>query len=126
MLVSISTRWLTPTSVTNAVPVTSENVAQHVAAWSVILVDVETEAMFEDDRESVAEPKEASVTKMSFELGRRAVPNRTAVPAGEDLTSCISTDPLVTGNTDKKPVLLTVGSPFTVVRRAVESALKNV
>jgi hypothetical protein len=55
-----------------------------------------------------------------------AVPNRTAVPAGEDLTSSIPTAPLVTGNTDKNPVLSTVGSPFTVVTRAVESALETV
>lgn len=83
-------------------------------------------AMLEEDNESVAEPNDASVTKMLLEFGIRAVPKRTAVPAGLDLTSCVATDPLTTGKTERKPVLLTAGLPFTVVSNAVESALKNV
>lgn len=126
LFTSTSTRWLTATSVTNALPVTSENAAQHVAFWSVMGVDAETVAMLEDDKERVAEPKEASVTKMEFEFGISAVPKRTAVPAGEERTSCVETALLTTGKAERKPVLLTVGSPFTVVRRAVESALKKV
>lgn len=76
--------------------------------------------------ERVAEPNEASVTKMLFEFGRSAVPKSTAVPAGDDRVSCIETAPLATGNTERKPVLLTGGFPLTVVRRAESSALKNV
>lgn len=126
LVVSTSTRWLTATSVTKALLVTSEMTAQQVAFWSAILVDAETVAILAAERESVALPKDASVTKMLFELGIRAVPNRTAVPAGEDWMSCVETWPLTTGKTERKPVLLTVGLPFTVVMSAVESALKKV
>lgn len=110
---------------TNAVPVMSEIVAQQVAIWSAILVDAETLAMLEDEKERVAEPKEASVTKRLLELGIRAVPNRTAVPAGEELIGIVDTALLATGKTDRKPVLFFVGSPFTVVIRADESELKK-
>ena len=74
----------------------------------------------------MAEPKDASFTKMSFEFGIRAVPNRTIVPFGEEQVSCLSPTPLVTGNTERKPVSFTAGLPFTVVSRALESSLKNV
>jgi len=57
---------------------------------------------------------------------RSAVPKSTAVPAGDERVSFIETAPLATGNTERKPVLLTPGFPLTVVRRAEESALKNV
>lgn len=104
----------------------SENVAQQVAFWSAIFVDAETVAILEEERERVAEPKEASVTKMLFEFGMSAVPKRTAVPEGEERISSVETALLTTGKTERKPVLLTAGFPFTVVRRAVESALKKV
>lgn len=126
VVVSTSTRWLTATSVTKALLVTSEMAAQQVAFWSAILVDADTVAMLAAERESVALPKDASVTKRLFELGIKAVPNRTAVPAGEDWMSWVETWPLTTGKTERKPVLLTVGSPFTVVMSEVESALKKV
>lgn len=126
VVVSTSTRWLTATSVTKALFVTSEMAAQQVAFWSAVLVDADTVAMLAAERESVALPNDASVTKMLFELGISAVPKRTAVPAGEDWMSCVETWPLTTGKTERKPVLLTVGSPFTVVRSAVESVLKKV
>jgi len=75
---------------------------------------------------SVADPNEASVMNMLLELGIKAVPNRTAVPAGEDWMSLVETLPFSTGKTERKPVLFTAGLPFTVVRSAVESALKKV
>lgn len=91
-----------------------------------LFVDEDTVATFEDDKESVADPNEASVTKMSFEPGIRAVPNSTAVPAGEERVSWVETVPLRTGKTDKNPVLLTAGLPLTVVSRAVSFSLKKV
>ena len=76
---------------------------------------------------SVAEPNDASVTKiLLLELGIKAAPKSTAVPAGEERISCVETALLITGKMERKPVLLTAVSPFTVVRSAVESALKNV
>ena len=51
-LVSTSTRWLTATSVTKALLVTSEVAAQQVAFWSAILVDADTVAMLPAERES--------------------------------------------------------------------------
>lgn len=68
-------------------PVSSEKAAQHVAFWSMILVEENVLAMLEDDRERVAAPNDASVTKIFEEFGRRAVPKRTAVPAGEERVS---------------------------------------
>jgi hypothetical protein len=97
-----------------------------VAFWSVILVDAATLAMLFAFNERVAEPNEASVTKISFELGNSAVPKSTAVPEGEERVSVVETAPLATGKTERKPVLLTAGFPFTVVNIAEESALKNV
>jgi len=91
-----------------------------------MLVFATTLATFFASSERVAEPNDASVTKILFEFGNSAVPKRTAVPAGDDRVSVIETVPLVTANTERKPVLLTPGSPFTVVMRAEESALKNV
>ena len=82
--------------------------------------------MFLADMARVAEPKEASVTNMLFELGISAEPKRTAVPAGEERTSWVETELFTTGKMERNPVLLTVGSPFTVVMRALESALKKV
>lgn len=122
----ISTRWFTATSVTKAVDVSGEKVAQHVATWSRILVEEDTVAILEDERERVAAPKDASVTKSSEVLGRRAVPKRTAVPEGEERVSTVETVLFSTGKTERKPVLFIAGSPFTVVNRAVDSALKNV
>ncbi len=83
-------------------------------------------AMLDEEMEIVAEPKDASVTKMDEEFGRRAVPKMTAVPDGEDRVSTVEMVVLITGKTERKPVLFLVGSPLTVVRRAVESLLKNV
>lgn len=83
-------------------------------------------AILPEEMARVAAPKEASVMKMSLELGIKAVPKRTAVPAGEERTSSAETELLTTGKTERKPVLLTVGLPLTVVRSAVESALKKV
>jgi hypothetical protein len=80
---------------------------------------------FEDGKDRVADPNEASVTKSWFALGRRAVPKSTAVPEGEVLVSVIDTFPPATGNIDKNPVLFLVGSPFTVAISMEESALKN-
>lgn len=81
-----------------------------------------------DDMDKVALPNEASVTKISEEeFGRRAVPKRTAVPAGEDRVSVLEDTALfTTGKTDRKPVLFFVGSPLTVVMSIVESLLKKV
>lgn len=79
------------------------------------------------ERERVAAPKEASVTnREEEELGISAVPKSTAVPAGDERISVVETVLLMTGKMDRNPVLLTVGSPFTVVMRAEESALKSV
>lgn len=97
-----------------------------MAFWPAILVDADTVAMLAAERKSVALPNEASVTKMFFELGIKAVPKRTAVPAGEDWMSWVETRPLTTRKAERKPVLLTVRSPFTVVRSAAQSALKKV
>lgn len=83
-------------------------------------------AMFADERDNVAAPNDASVTKRSDELGRRAVPKRTAVPAGDERVSVFETTLFSTGKTERKPVLFFVGSPFTVVMSIVESPLKNV
>lgn len=80
------TRWFTATSVTNALFVTSEIVAQQVAAWSKILVDADTVAMLEDESDRVADPNEASVTN-NWLLGNGALPKRTAVPAGDERVS---------------------------------------
>jgi hypothetical protein len=58
-------------------------------------------------------------------------PNSTAVPAGELRVSVVERRAVPlrrdfsTGKTDKKPVLFTVGSPFTVVNSAVSSAEKK-
>jgi len=120
-----STRWFTATSVTNAVPVRSEKVAQHVAFWSAIFVRATTLATLLESSERVAEPKDASVTKISL-FCNSAVPKSTAVPAGEERVSAVETAPSTIGNTDRKPVLLTAGFPFTVVIRAEKSLLKKV
>tara|TARA_R110002060_G_scaffold64973_2_gene73966 strand:- start:159 stop:470 length:312 start_codon:yes stop_codon:yes gene_type:complete len=90
------------------------------------LVEDNVLAVFPDDRDNVALPNEASVTKMSEEFGKRAVPKRTAVPAGEERVSVCDTALLTTGKTERKPVLFFVGSPFTVVMSIVESLLKKV
>lgn len=65
------------------------------------------------------------MTNIWFLSGRRAVPNRTAVPDGDVLISFLETTPLTTGNIDRNPVLFFVGSPFTVAKSIVESLLKN-
>jgi len=91
-----------------------------------MFVDATTLAMLFASKASVAEPNEASVTKMLVEFGSSAVPKSTAVPAGEERVSVIETAPLTTGKTERKPVLSTPGFPLTVVRRAESSALKNV
>lgn len=75
--------------------------------------------------ESVAEPNDASVTKIFLEFGSSVTPKRTAVPAGELRISDVETVPLDMAKDERKPVLLTVGLPLTVVRRAVESVLKK-
>ena len=72
-------------------------------------------------------PKEASVAKTELVPGMLTLPKRTAVPGGELRVSVVETlQSAETGKTDMKPVLLTVGSPLTVVMRAVSSLLKNV
>lgn len=114
------------TSVTNAPPVVEEKAAQQVAAWSAILVLAATVKVLSAERARVAEPKEASVAKRLVEFGISAVPKRTAVPAGEERISFIETRLFTTGKTEMNPVLLSAGSPFTVVISAVESLLKKV
>src|SRR6516164_8175001 len=73
VVVSTSTGWLTATSVTKALLVTSEKAAQQVAFWPAILVDTDTIAILAAERESVSPPNDASVTKRLLELGIRAV-----------------------------------------------------
>lgn len=125
---SISTMWLTATSVTKAVLVRGEKVAQQVAAWSAILVWVRAVSWDCGERESVVAPKEASVARRvgGWELGIRTLPKRTAVPAGEDRMSFLAGQPFASmGSTETKPVVLVAGLPFTVVMRAEASALKR-
>lgn len=111
-----------------AVPVTAEKVVQHVAFCPSIFVDAATSATAKAslEEERVAEPNEASVTKMSDVPGRTVEPKRTAVPLGEVCVPVIETQPFSTGKEDRNPVLFFVGSPFTVVKSAVSSALKKV
>ena len=81
--------------------------------------------------ERTAPPKEASVTKTDDVPGTFAEPKRTAVPAGELLISVVAREAvffqgwLSTGKTEKKPVLLTAGLPFTVAKRRDSSSEKN-
>jgi hypothetical protein len=63
---------------------------------------------------------------LSLLPGKRATPNKTAVPLGEERVSCVLTHPFWTGKAEMKPVLFTIGLPLTVVRSAVLLALKKV
>lgn len=103
-------------------------VAQHVAFCPSIFVWVrEEEVERSGDRESVVEPKEASVLNILLDPGMSAEPKRTVVPLGLVLLpSSLSPPFCVTGKMERKPVLLTIGFPFTVVRRAVLSLSKKV
>lgn len=112
----------------NAVFVRAETVDQQVAFWPSIFVAVSEEDLEKSgEMERVVAPNEASVAKiLSGEPGIRAEPKRTAVPFGELLLSFIARLPPWTGKMERKPVLLTIGFPLTVVRRAVLSELKKV
>ena len=75
----------------------------------------------------ISAPKDASVARTEFVPGMLTLPKRTAVPGGEERVSAVDRVPApVMGKMDMNPVLLTAGSPFTVVMRAVSSLLKNV
>ena len=122
--------WFTATSVTKPVPVTGEMVAQHVAFWSASLAVALVEAVLFPEISITRAPKEASVARTEFVPGILTLPKRTAVPGGEERVSAVERDfapfaPVI-GKMDMKPVLLTVGSPFTVVMRVVSSLLKKV
>ena len=123
---SISIKRLTPTSVTNAVPVIFESVTQQVASWPVMLALLREVAFSEEgSMASVVAPKAASVAKTLLVPGIAALPNNTAVPLGELRISLAAMAPLATGRADMKPVLLAVGSPLTMVRKADSSALSR-
>lgn len=140
---SISTRSLRPTSVTKTVRVVEEKVAQHVAFWLAIGVCERVLIEWsESERERMVAPKEASVARkvvlvvevlVAFSgewislLGMTTLPNRTAVPRGEERISLVEgQDPRI-WSTEMKPVrfLFTTGFPLTVVISADASALKN-
>lgn len=133
VLGSISTRRFLRTSVTKAVRVRAENVAQHVAVWPAMVVFVRLENSNEGERESVVAPKAASVANSTGGLlreerldGMMTLPNRTAVPLGEERMSGVTGQASWIGRTETKPGFLVVGSPFTVVMSAEASALKRV
>lgn len=130
----ISTRWLTATSVTKAVRVRGEKVAQQVAFWSAILVLARVLSCWVfAERESVVAPKEASVARRvwapaadGLAEGMMTLPKRTAVPLGEERMSFAAGQPLASnGRTEMKPVVLVAGLPLTVVMRAEASSLKS-
>jgi hypothetical protein len=129
----ISIKRLMPTSVTNALPVAPEMVDQQVALWSTIVwFATRVTWLVVGSRERIAAPKEASVTKMLEVEGMGTEPNRTAVPGGELRVSVVErlaapqAEAPVTEKTERKPVVLTAGSPFTVVRRRDSSWEKKV
>src|SRR3569833_3474528 len=91
--VDISTSRLVPTSVTKAVFVAGLIATQHVAFWPSTAPLPLTEAVPCPLRLSTAPPKEASVTKRSFDPGMVDDPKRTAVPLGDDVIACWLTAP---------------------------------
>ena len=111
---------------TKPVPVAGEMVAQHVAFWSASLAVALVAAVLFSEISIMRAPKEASVARTEFVPGILTLPKRTAVPGGEERVSAVERDfapfapfaPVI-GKMDMKPVLLTVGSPFMVVMRAV-------
>lgn len=127
----VSTRWLTPTSVTKAVWVSGEKAAQQVAAWSAIVVrERAVNCWVCAERESVVAPKEASVARRVWAVesveGMITLPKSTAVPLGEERMSFAAGQPFASnGRTEMKPVVLVAGLPFTVVMSAEASALKR-
>ena len=117
--------------------------AQHVAFW--LEIGVCESVLIEwsvSERERVIAPKEASVARkvvlvvevlVAFSggliplLGMTTLPNRAAVPRGEERTSLVEGQDPGVGSTEMKPVrfLFTTGFPLTVVISADASALKN-